>query len=71
MRSSSRRTAGGASPTAAVKAASETNPRQVTPRSMLTMSPSRSGSSQGMPCTSRSLTDQQIAPGYGGRPPGA
>ena len=52
-----------AAPTATVKAASETKPRYVTPRSMLTMSPSLSTRSLGIPCTSSSFTEKQIAPG--------
>ena len=59
-----RRAAGETSPTATVTAASPCQPSTIAPKSIEIRSPSRSTSARdGMPCTIRSLTEEQMTAG--------
>ena len=62
--SSSRSASGVMRPTGTVTAESPKNPSSLAPMSIETMSPSVSGRSFGMPCTTCSFTDAQIVAGY-------
>lgn len=61
----SRVSSGRASPTVKLIAESPAQPSRRAPASTLTRSPSRSGSADGMPCTTASLTETQMTAGNG------